>query len=196
MIFCEHLYFCCACWFLRLNKDNKNKQLKGAGVKINLVQLNNMKYLFVFMIFLSSCYSFKSLEEKSGSDGNNEHSTTGTQKLAWINKSKELKFEYDVLRNSNLYRMTTDSTEAEVFIKLEEIEEDFIGCQNPQMTVLLFTLGFYPVESTKKYTFSFTEASKEGEKFFSKQISILKTTSWFHLFSTRKSKRKAIGVSL
>ncbi len=71
-----------------------------------------MKYLFAFTIFLSSCYSFKPLEEKLGNNKMSEHLMDGTRKLAWANKSKELKFEYDVLKNSNLYRMTTDSTEA------------------------------------------------------------------------------------
>ena len=81
-------------------------------------------------------------------------------------------------------------------IELKELKSRPIGCITPQVTVTLFTLGFYPVRYHEGYVYEFDEISGGKIETIKKDVSIEKIVSWFKLFSFKKNRKKAIGKSI
>ena len=60
----------------------------------------------------------------------------------------------------------------------------------------MLTLGFYPVKTDVEYEVRYEEISNGQRSTIEKSVVVTTTTSWFHLFSPRKSRNKAIGRAL
>ena len=71
-----------------------------------------------------------------------------------------------------------------------------IGCITPQVTISLLTLGFYPVRYREGYIYEYDEIRGSEKETIRKEVSIEKIASWFHLFSFKKNRKKAIGKSI
>ncbi len=135
--------------------------------------------------------SFKTLSNKNSTANIDEHKLK-----AYVINFSELTNEYKILKYSKKYNLIEDSTNADVKIKLKELKSTPIGCITPQVTVTLFTLGFYPVRYLERYVYEFDEISGSEIETIKKDVSIEKTVSWFHLFSFKKNRKKAIGKSI
>ena len=148
----------------------------------------------IFTICCSSCISFKPVASYSPQQDGFAYSEIPT---AYVINADTLRTEYKILKASKRYHLTQDPT-AGIHIELKEMEYSSLNrCITPQITVLAFTLGFFPVKFSDTYLFQYDE-KRENEKIRRQYyVELEKTVSWFHLFSPKKSKRRAIarGIS-
>ncbi len=115
---------------------------------------------------------------------------------AYISNAADYRTEYKILRYANRYHLVADSAQADTRLELQPLQPIAVGCVTPQFAVSLFSLGFYTVEFLEGYVFAYSEVGKEERIDYREQVNLTKRRSWFHLFSLRKSRKKAIGQSL
>ncbi len=115
---------------------------------------------------------------------------------AYVSNAAEYRAEYKMLRYANRYHVVPDSSQADVRIELQPLQALPVGCVTPQLAVNFLSLGFYPVKFVQGYVFSYSEVSQGDRTDHREQINITSHMSWFHLFSFRKSRKRAIGKSL
>lgn len=147
--------------------------------------------IYMISISCSSCMSFKSL-----SNINRPVHTDQDRLKAYVINVEDFKSEYKILKYSKKYDIVEDSTNADVNIELKKMMLNPIRCVTPQVTVLLFTLGFYPVRYLEGYIFEYDEIRGRKKETIKKDVVIEKSVSWFHLFSFKKNRKKAIGKSI
>lgn len=135
--------------------------------------------------------SFKTLSSKNSTANIDEIKLS-----AYVINADVFKPEYKILKYSKQYNLVEDSTNADVKIELKALKSSPIGCITPQVTVSLFTLGFYPVRYREGYVYEFDKISGSEIETIKKDVSIEKIVSWFHLFSFKKNRKKAIGKSI
>ncbi len=166
------------------------------------MKIKSICYSYLIIITLcSSCMSFRpsanSIEIATG----NQDSKTIT---GYVINSNEYKSEYRILKSSKKYNLVSDSSSATLEIELKGMTSIPLGCVTPQVTVSLFTLGFYPViytdtdtdTDTERYVFEYDEIMKSERIKIKQDVEIEKLVSWFHLFSPKKNRKRAIGKTL
>ncbi len=145
-------------------------------------------YLLVIAI-TTSCISYSPM-----SDTNKKMASE--IRTGFVLNIDDYKREGRILKHSKRYELISDSASSDVSIELKRLGLSPAGCVTPQVTVMIFTLGFYPVRFREKYYFEYNEISKGVTTCYSESIEIEKIVSWFHLFSPRKSRNRAIGKSM
>lgn len=125
----------------------------------------------------------------------NTKSATSPIKAYVINADKYKK-EYKILNFSKKYQLVSDSAAASVQLQLKEMECLPLGCITPQFTVQLLTLGLCPVIYPERYKFKYDEIIDKQKKSFQQDVELERVVSWFHLFSFKKNRKKAIGKTL
>ena len=101
----------------------------------------------------------------------------------FVFKCSRLPKEHQILRKSNLYTLTNDSAAA-VKIRLREMRPlPGIRCMTSPVTVMLFTLGQFPVRTPEVYFFSFEEIRNGVSNCIEYEVGI-DTRIWFlgHFF--------------
>ena len=147
--------------------------------------------ILLFAIGSTSCVSFK-----ASSQSTEPSRTSEPAKLAYVLNRDAQRSAYRILRHSPRYEFVRDSSQAEVHLSLLPLKAHWVPCLTPQATVLMLTLGFYPVKTDVDYEVRYEEISNGQRSTIEKSVVVTTTTSWFHLFSPRKSRNKAIGRAL
>ncbi|WP_157974459.1 hypothetical protein [Lewinella sp. IMCC34183] len=140
---------------------------------------------------LPSCVSFRAYPT-AGVDENPKASVP----TAYVSNRGAYRREYRILRHSGAYALVEDSLRADRTIELLELRTPYTLCITPHVTVSLLTLGFYPVKFPERYLFEYRTFVGNDTTVVSRGVEVIKTVSWFHRLSPRKSKAQAIGKSL
>ena len=147
--------------------------------------------ILLFAIGSTSCVSFK-----ASSQSTEPSRTSEPAKLAYVLNRDAQRSAYRILRHSPRYEFVRDSSQAEVYLSLDSLVARPVPCLTPQATLTMLTLGFYPVKTDVGYDVRYEEISNGQRSTIEKSVVVTTTTSWFHLFSPRKSRNKAIGRAL
>lgn len=145
----------------------------------------------IVSMFSASCMSYKPVSDTNRIASNHEPPLK-----AYVLNAEEYKPEFKILKYSKKYDLVKDSASADVAIQLKKMKTYPIGCLTPQFTAMLFTLGFYPVRFLERYVYEYDEIHGSNKQSIQQKVGVEKTVSWFHLFSFKKNRKKAIGKSL
>lgn len=140
--------------------------------------------------FFGSCYSYKVYPKEYRKLEN-----TAVQKTAFvINESDSIKKELKILKSSDLFVITNDSTKADVKIKLYPIRKSWVCGQG--MIVSMLTLGQLPVHFPDRYYYQFDEI--EGKFVVKRKIELrIAQRVWFwDMFTFGRNFEKKAGKSL
>ena len=138
--------------------------------------------LLIILLLLSSCVSFK----PSSSSTQIPISLKSVPIKGRVINADQFKKEYRILKSSSKFEILTDSTLSSSQIELKKMKPHFAGCVTPQVTVLILTLGFYPVRYTEKYIVEYDIITGDKRTNHTHEVEIEKMVSWFHLFSPKK----------
>ncbi len=151
-------------------------------------------FLLIFVLLIShlfgSCYTYKVYPKEYSKLKN-----TAIQKTAFIiNETDSIKKELKILKASDLFVITNDSTKADVKIKLYPIQKSWV-CGQP-MVISMLTLGQLPIYFPDRYYYSFDEI--EGDSVIKRRIELkIAQRVWFwDMFAFRKNFEKKAGKSL
>ena len=142
--------------------------------------------------FLTSCFSYHSQLDKYSRQAFNEIKKPN----AYVINKAEFSKEFNILKKSNLYSLTEDST-TNLKIKLFELRPMIqVRCMTGPVTVLLFTLGQFPVRVPESYVFLFEEIENNKINSFKYELNIDKRIWFWDIFSWKKSRTRELALSM
>ncbi|WP_289661838.1 hypothetical protein [Flavobacterium panacagri] len=146
-----------------------------------------LQFILIILLF-NSCYSYKVYPKEYRKIQNKESKET----VYILNDS--LKQEFKILKKSNLFTFTTDSTQTDLKIKLYPIKQ-YPSCGNPLIAQVI-TLGQLPVYLPNNYEYQFDRVKKG--KITSQTFSLQVTQRyWFwDLFTFNKNFERKAGQVL
>jgi len=144
------------------------------------------KYISILLLFLTGCttYTFVTNETVEGDPIQ--------QKIKASVVNPELHQEYDILQRSQLFELTSDSTENNK-IKLDSMQT-ILKCGNPLLGTI-FTFGLIPSTVEDQYFYSFRE--HRGDRIVSRKVEVnvrMRLSAYEIFFSGNLNQQIAEGL--
>ncbi|MFZ4799437.1 MAG: hypothetical protein ACOYMA_18195 [Bacteroidia bacterium] len=143
------------------------------------------------MLF-SSCFSYH-----AQIDSQTRKKFRKTEKeTAYVINPKEFLTEYNILKKSKMYNLTSDSA-TQLKIKINKlIRYRFRGCATPQATVLIFSLGQFPVYFEENFSYKLDEIRNDKIKQIELKLMVEKRVWFWDILSWRKNINRELSLSL
>ena len=133
----------------------------------------------------SSCYSYKIYPKEYRKLENDN-----VKRNAYV-ENDTLKKELKILASSELFKITSDSTKADLKVKLYPMIKNF-SCGQP-MIVSMLTVGQLPVYFPDKYLFRFDEIEKDRITPRNLELKIAQRIWFWDMFAFNKKFEKKAG---
>ena len=148
----------------------------------------NFILLFIVTFLNSGCYTYKVFPKEYRKLEN------GTDKKNAYLINDSLKKEAEILKYSDIFNITTDSTKADLKIKLYPIERNWV-CGQP-LTLSMITIGQMPVYLPDLYFFKFDEIQKDIIVENKMQLKLAKRVWFWDMFGFNKRFEEKAGKAL
>ena len=148
--------------------------------------------LIAITITLSSCFPAYKIQPKA--DRTYKLADTYTKPVVSVLNSDSLKREFKILKRSQLYTFTNDSTSA-IKIKLYHLQKNNWFCGNT-MILSTVTLGVLPSENPYSYTYAFDEIKNGSVVKKEVELNVSQNLWLLNLFSNKKNFKKQAGIAL
>ena len=139
-------------------------------------------------ILCSSCYSYKIYPKEYRKLENDS-----PKRIAYV-ENDTLKKELKILASSELFEIITDSTKADLKIKLYPIEQSFV-CGQP-LTISMLTIGQLPVYLPDRYFYRFDEIENGKVTKRKLELKIAQRVWFWDMFAFNKKFEKKAGKSV
>lgn len=151
--------------------------------------MNRILFLFLLVVCITSCYSYKifPIEDRS-------FVYTGKRQLAFI-LNPELKNEKKILEQSGIFEFTDDSLNEQCLkIKLHAIKRGF-SCGQP-IVASFITLGQMPVYFPDRYQYKFEEINKSDSSLKYFELHTAQRFWFWDMFTFKKKFDEKAGKAL
>lgn len=144
--------------------------------------------LGLLAVLCSSCYSYKVYPKEYRKLENDN-----PKRSAYV-MNNTLKKELEILTSSELFEVISDSTKADLKVKLYPIEQSFV-CGQP-LTISMLTVGQLPVILPDRYLYKFDEI--ENGKITERKLELkIAQRVWFwDMFAFNKKFEKKAGKAV
>ena len=105
-----------------------------------------------------------------------------------------LKREFKILASSDIFVITSDSTSADIKVKLYPLEQSFV-CGQP-LTISMLTIGQFPVILPDRYLFKFDEIEQGVTTKRELELKIAKRVWFWDLFGFNKRFEQKAGKAM
>lgn len=144
--------------------------------------------LGLLAILCSSCYSYKVYPKEYRKLENDN-----PKRSAYV-MNDTLKKELEILRSSDLFEIITDSTKADLNVKLYPIEQSFV-CGQP-FVITMLTVGQLPVTLPDRYLYKFDEIENGNITERKLDLKIAQRVWFWDVFAFNKKFEKKAGKAV
>jgi hypothetical protein len=158
--------------------------------------LRTLTVIALLPLILGSCYSYRQLRQQYPATVRCNDQGAASPTVYAIN-SKELPYEYGILKKSGLFTFTSDSL-CDQKIHLFPIEEYPLGslAKTEALPAMVLTLGQLPMRFEQKYAFYYYLMSDSITVKKEYKLSIDKRVWFWDMFTFNRSRRNALAKSL